>query len=138
MGNCPKNDAGGNMPDSSTPMGDGGGGGVDCSDVDVVADVFVGAGCAAAGCHSANETLDLASADLYMRLKDVDATGSYCSGKGLKWINSANPAASAIYTEITSTPQCAIRMPVGATETSSPVTDHQIECVKEWITEMGQ
>lgn len=137
-GTCPKNDAGGNPPDSATGDDSGGGGGVDCSDVDVVTDVFTGAGCSAGGCHSAAETLDLASADIYTRLKDVDASGAYCAGKGLKWINSANPAASAIYTEITPTPQCSIRMPVGATETSSPVTDHQIECVKQWITEMSQ
>jgi hypothetical protein len=94
---------------------------------DIPTQVFQ-ADCAA--CHSASSPqggLDLASPDVAARLVGVPAQGA-----GLL-IDPADPAMSALYTKLTSTPPFGARMPLGGT----PLDDATMGCLLTWISQQG-
>lgn len=84
------------------------------------------------GCHvphSAAGSIEYLSADLGARLLGTEATT--CANRFL--IDPSDPSASFILTRISPDPQCdgmAIdRMP----KVGVPLTDHEIECVRQWV-----
>lgn len=81
------------------------------------------------GCHSTSSAassgdLDLEAAGLVARLKDKKAKG----GAGLL-IDSSNVDQSVMLTKLKSPPPFGAKMPFGV----APLTDAQIQCVKDWI-----
>ena len=107
-------------------IGGGGSGGAGCGDVP---GVFIQERCATASCHDAEAPiggLDLTNdPGLAMRIRDIDATGTGCTGKLL---DTADPSASQMYTKLTQ-PTCGSKMPIGG----DPLTEQQIECMLEWL-----
>lgn len=87
--------------------------------------------CGNAGCHGAASPaagLDLASADLGARLRDVAASAS-CDGYSI--IDSKDPSRSLLYLKVTDTPPCAPRMPIG-----TPLSDTEQSCLLAWIEQL--
>lgn len=83
--------------------------------------------CATAGCHAATGAaagLDLASPDVLSRLARKPASG----GAGILVVP-GDPAASVLYTKLTSAATFGSRMPLGAS-----LDDASVACVNAWIS----
>jgi hypothetical protein len=103
------------------------GGGDSCSDIPTL----FASSCATTGCHaseSPSSGLDLASADIYGRLKGKKAAGS----SGLL-IDPDSPESSVLYEKVTPTPPFGSRMPLSG----APFDDATVACVLTWIEKGG-
>ncbi len=103
----------------------------ECTPESVETDLFRKT-CGNSLCHdnqNPEADLDLLSAGVASRLVGVPSTDANCSSTKLL-IDPQNPAQSFLIEKITqSKPTCGARMPL-----SSKLTDAQIECVKQWVT----
>lgn len=102
--------------------------GASCSlSIDVEQDIFVDK-CGGSQCHEGAmpaANLDLVSADVLSRLRDVPGAG--CNGRAL--IQTEAPDGSAILDRLAEMPECGLRMPLGA----DPLPQAEIDCVRAYV-----
>src|SRR5215213_6675093 len=88
--------------------------------------------CASAECHDRDNpalTLDLVSAGLEARLVGVPSRG--CRGEIL--VVAGDPEHSELFRKVAHTPECGVRMPVGA----PAYNDEEVACLAQWIESLA-